>query len=356
MFLIQSVVLQICSIAINLLAGGVVFSKICGLPFFATTCVMALIPLAYTFATGIRSSINTDFIKMGFIAITLIAGLPIMFTNAGTDTFMNGLGGITGEFSGLFDKAGIAVMLGFGIPSTITLLSGTFGDQMFWQRSFCVPADKVRRTFLLAAAIFAIVPISLSMFGFFVAGSGIEVADKQLINVTAVLNFCPRWFLYFFFVVLLSGLISTVDSVMCAVSSISGHDIIQRLKEKPNKGILTKILLNNEVGTARLAMVIITILGICIANIPGLTITYLWLLYGTMRSSILIPTIEAIRCKKMSEKGLFYGLLFAWIIGMPIFGYGNFVGDVNLTLAGSVFTILCAGLMAKFAWRKEAVS
>lgn len=79
---------------------------------------------------------------MGFIVVVLLMGLPIMTSNAGFDTLVNGLGGISGDFGNLFDKNGIAVMLSFGIPTTIGLLSGTFGDQMFWQRVFCVKHDK----------------------------------------------------------------------------------------------------------------------------------------------------------------------------------------------------------------------
>ena len=352
LYLIESFGLQTMSFAVQLLAGATIFSKITGISFTATTIVMAVCPLLYTFASGIRSSIVTDFWKMLWIVIVLLLGLPIMFSSAGPDALFNGLGGITGDFGSLFSATGIMVALSFGIPTTIGLLSGTFGDQMFWQRVFCVKADKVKRTMITAAFIFAVVPISLAVFGFFAAGTGLAISDTQLTNVGAVMAFCPKWFLYLFFVLILSGLISTVDSIICAVSSVAGHDVVKRLSMNEKwhgriqKNIFLFILFANEVRAARFAMIVVTIIAILIANIPGLTILYLFLLYGTLRSSVMLPTVFAILGKRMSERGLFYGILTSMIVGLPIFAYGNFTGNIPMIVFGSLFTILASGIMA----------
>ena len=352
LYLIESFGLQTMSFAVQLLAGATIFSKITGISFTATTIVMAVCPLLYTFASGIRSSIVTDFWKMLWIVIVLLLGLPIMFSSAGPNALFNGLGGITGDFGSLFSATGIMVALSFGIPTTIGLLSGTFGDQMFWQRVFCVKADKVKRTMITAAFIFAAVPISLAVFGFFAAGTGLAISDTQLTNVGAVMAFCPKWFLYLFFVLILSGLISTVDSIICAVSSVAGHDVVKRLAmnekwhERIQKNIFLFILFANEVRAARFAMIIVTVSAILIANIPGLTILYLFLLYGTLRSSVMLPTVFAILGMRMSERGLFYGILTSMIVGLPIFAYGNFTGNILMIVFGSLFTILASGLMA----------
>lgn len=340
MFLVESFGLQICSLAVQLLAGAVIFHKVTGLPFFMTTVILALIPLLYSLTNGIRGSIATDFVKMSFIAIVLLLGLPIISSNIGVGTLLAGLGGISGKHAHLFDATGIAVMLSFGLPTTIGLLSGTFGDQMFWQRVFSVKQPAVKKTMISAAFIFAIVPISLACFGFFAAGAGLDVKDTQLVNVSAVINFCPRWFLYLFFLLILSGLISTVDSILCAVSSVAGHDIVQRLKAKTGKEY-------KELTIARIGMVIVALLAIGVANIPGMTITYLFLFYGTLRSSVMLPTIFAIKGRKMTERGIFYGILASLVVGLPIFAIGNLNGNVPMIVAGSLLTISLSGLLSR---------
>lgn len=339
MFLIESFGLQTCSLAVQLLAGATIFHKVTGLPFFWTTIILVAIPLLYSLTRGIRGNIASDFVKMGFIVAVLLLGLPIMTSNAGVDTFFNGLGGLTGDFGNFFDKTGIAVMLSFGIPTTIGLLSGTFGDQMFWQRVFAVKPNHVKRTMITAACIFGIVPIALSFFGFFAAGAELPIADTQLVNVGAVIAFTPKWFLYLFFLLILSGLISTVDSILCAVSSVAGHDIVNRIEEKTGMSF-------DSVRVARVAMIIVAILAVCVANIPGLTITYLFLFYGTLRSSVMLPTIFAIKGYKMSESGLFYGILASIIIGLPIFAIGNLNGCVPMIVTGSLLTIGLSGAIS----------
>jgi|LSQX01.2.fsa_nt_gb Na+/proline symporter len=338
MFLIESFGLQVCSMAVQLLAGAVIFHKITGMNFFLTTVILATVPLLYTFTSGLRASILTDFVKMGFIILVLLLGLPIMTSNVGIETLFKGIGGISGDFGSLFSKSGITVMLSFGIPTTIGLLSGTFGDQMFWQRTFAVEKTKVKKTMVLAALIFAIVPISLSLFGFFAAGAGLPIEDTQLVNVASVIAFTPKWFLYLFFLLIISGLISTVDSILCAVSSVAGHDLVVRFaKDKSDV---------NSVRIARMTMIIVAILAIGVANIPGIQITYLFLFYGTLRSSVMLPTIFAIKGYRMSERGLYYGIITSLTIGLPIFAIGNLNGNIPMILTGSLFTILASGIMA----------
>lgn len=340
MFLTESFGLQICSLAVQLLAGATIFHKVTGLPFALTTAILAAIPLLYSLTNGIRGSIATDFVKMSFIAIVLLLGLPIISSNVEVGTLLAGLGGINGTHAHLFDATGVAVMLSFGLPTTIGLLSGTFGDQMFWQRVFSVKQHAVKKTMISAAFIFAIVPISLACFGFFAAGAKLDIADTQLVNVGAVINFCPRWFLYLFFLLILSGLISTVDSILCAVSSVGGHDIVQRLKASTGRDY-------KELTIARFAMVLVAVLAIGVANIPGMTITYLFLFYGTLRSSVMLPTIFAIKGHKMTERGIFYGILASLIIGLPIFAIGNLNGNVPMIVAGSLLTIGLSGLISR---------
>ncbi len=345
MYLIESFGLQTLSMAVQLLAGGAILYKVTGLPFTLTTILLALIPLSYTFGKGIRASITTDYWQMFWILAVLFIGLPILFMNGGgTEALVEGFKSKSGDISGIFSGRGLAVTLAFGIPTTIGLLSGTFGDQMFWQRIFAVKKDQVKKSVLWAALIFACVPVSLSLFGFFAAGEGLDITDTQLTNVGAVIAFTPNWFLYLFLVMILSGLISTVDSITCAVASVAGHDLWHRMN-RPLK----------EVTLAKLAMITVSLVAVFIANIPGLKILHLFLIYGTLRASVMLPTAFAIIGIKMSERGLFYGLLTSIVIGLPIFATGNFSGNPVLIVSGSLFTILASGIMAISSTKRKAI-
>lgn len=359
LYLVESFGLQTLSFAVQLLAGATILHKLCGLPFFGTTLALALIPLAYTVAKGIKASILTDFWQMLWIVVVLAIGLPIIFSNTEPGTFADGLAGATGTFGSLTDENGINVMLSFGIPTAIGLLSGTFGDQMFWQRVFSIREGEVKKSMMFAALIFACVPVSLSFLGFIAAGAHLAISDTQLTNVASVIAFAPKWFVFPFLLLILSGLMSTVDSILCAVSSVSGHDISSRIfasKEWCGR-ILDNRLLHFFLGDgrrmAKMAMIAVAIFAIIIANIPGMTIVYLFLLYGTLRSSVMLPSIWAIKGVKMSEAGLFWGILLSICVGLPIFAYGNLNGNVPMIVTGSLLTIGLSGILSLFSKERE---
>lgn len=338
LYLVESFGLQILSFAVQLLAGATIMYKVTDMNFFAATVFLAVIPLTYSISKGLKASMITDHWQMVWIVIVLLVGLPFMFTNGGgAESLVKGLSGVAGDITSMFNGKGLGVTLAFGIPTTIGLLSGTFGDQMFWQRIFAVKQEHVKRSMLLASAIFALVPLSLAVFGFFAAGNGLEIADTQLVNVAAVKAYAPNWFLWVFMIMILSGLISTVDSIICAVSSVSGHDLTVRVK---------KLQYYRPVDIARVSMVIVAALAIGIANIPGLKILHLFLIYGTLRASVMLPSAFAIRGIRMSERGLFYGLLTSMLIGLPVFAIGKFSGDTLLIVVGSLFTILASGIIS----------
>jgi len=54
----------------------------------------------------------------------------------------------------------------------------------------------------------------------------------------------------------------------------------------------------------------------------------------------------AIKGVRMSEKGIFYGIIVSLAVGLPLFAYGNLNGDIPLILAGSLATIGASGIMA----------
>ena len=106
------------------------------------------------------------------------------------------------------------------------------------------------------------------------------------------------------------------------------------------------------VQTSRRTMLCLLIVAIAIANIPGLTVTYLFLFYGTLRASTLLPTVMTLLGKKLTGKGVFAGVLTALCVGLPIFAYGNLAGIPAVKAAGSLTTVLSSGLVAVIASRK----
>ncbi len=331
--------LAVLSTAVQLLAGGKTLALITGLPFWSMTLALAAIAYSYSRFSGLKASIITDVVQLGIILLGggLLVVLSLRMTG-GFDTVLNGLGSITGEYTSLTSASGIEVLLGYGLPMAIGLISGPFGDQCFWQRAFAIRRDRIGRSFFAGALLFALVPLCMGTIGFLAAGSGFVASDTGMVNFEFVSSLLPAWVLVPFLFMIISGLLSTVDSNLCAAASLTTDWMT-------GEGA-------DNIRASRRVMLALLLVSILIANIPGLTVTHLFLFYGTLRASTLLPTVMTLLGKKLSAGGVFAGVLTALCVGLPIFAYGNIAGIPALKTAGSLTTVLSSGVVAVIASRK----
>ena len=330
--------LSVLSTAVQLLAGGKTLALLTGLPFWSMTLALAAIAYSYSRFSGLKAAIATDIVQLGIILLGggLLVALSLHMAG-GIDTVRVGLGSISGEYTSLTSASGIEVLLGYGLPMAIGLISGPFGDQCFWQRAFAIRKDRIGRAFFAGALLFALVPLSMGTVGFLAAGAGFIANDAGMVNFEFVSSLLPAWVLVPFLCMIVSGLLSTVDSNLCAAASLTtdwlgiGKDTVQ---------------------TSRRTMLCLLAVAIAIANIPGLTVTYLFLFYGTLRASTLLPTVMTLLGKKLTGKGVLIGVLTALCVGLPIFAYGNLAGLPAVKAAGSLTTVLSSGIVAAIASRK----
>jgi Na+/proline symporter len=319
--------LTVCAFGVQLLAGGSLVSKLTGLSFFWSTVILSAIPLTYSMVFGLKASVITDFVKMVMIlGIGLFLIPAVLHAGGGFDTLVAGLAGKKDNLDFFSEKSWL-LFLTFGLPTTIGLISGPFGDQSFWQRAFATEDGKVKASFVTAGFLFGIVPLCMGVLGFMAVGAGLPIKDPQMVNMEVVSNYLGLAGVVILFMLVMSALTSIIDSKLCSISSIVGHDIA----EKYNLGFLT---------SAQGSMVLLTLVALAIANIPDLKILHLFLFYGTLRSSTFIVTVLTILGNKLNEAGAFYGILIAILVGLPIFAYGNFNANPTWIVIGSLTTVL----------------
>ena len=335
-YLFELSALTVLSTAVQLLAGAKILSAVAGWPYWLLTVVLALIAFSYSQYSGIRASVLMDALQMLLMLGCCALLVPLALRGNGAGSLVKGLAGVTGEFTHLLDKNGLAVLLSFGLPSAIGLLAAPFGDQCFWQRAFSIRKDKMRTAFRLGALLFAVVPLSMGLLGFVAAGSGFAAADSGMVGFELVQSIFPAWVMLPFLFMLVSGLLSTVDSNLCAAASLTS-DFGGSMKE------------------AKGSMLLVLALAILIANIPGLTVTGLFLVYGALRSTTMLPTVLTLKGKRLSGRGVFLGVLASLVIGMPIFIVGTITGSAALKTIGSLCSVLLSGIVSSALARRGEV-
>jgi len=344
-YLFEMTLLAICICALNLLAGGKIIELLSGLNFYVSVIIIGLIALIYSLNGGLKASVVTEIFKILMVWSGVFILVPlVVFNSGGIDNVINGLSGI--------NKDGLAIVgtekswnvfITFGIITFLGAMGGFFGDNAFYQRAFSIPKEKVFKTFWQGSLVYGIIPLGMSLIGFSAAGSELIVpkGNEQMTTAYMIANTLPSIASIFFLFIFFACSISVLDSQLTSISSMAGHDIINKFKNN--------ITDKDNVLYARVAMILMTFLGTLIAFIPGITILHIFLFFATLRSSVWIPSMIAIvKPKLFNSNSLFYGILTAIIIGLPLFVYGNLTKEKYVILSGVLISILGSFLFSLF--------
>lgn len=363
MYLFPFFFYQLMSITVQLYAGGNLLALLLGIPVYQavaiiTIAILAAIPLVYSLVSGLESSVITDFLQLALIILALVIIIPWVVSVAGMDSIKAGLAGISGS-KNVFDP-GIAFSL--GIVTAIGLIAGSVSDQQYWQRGFAIKKGDLRKAFVFGALAFGLVPVLLGLLGFIGADPGFAAqipqgVDPSLIGVVVVARLLPLWTVFFFVIMLLAALSSTLDSGMNAAASLYTTDVMKYKKEEQelmlkyergetmsDKEMLEKHLLDGRrLSGARSTMVWLTIIGflvtLAIIYIPNFQLKQLWWVFNTVAACVMVPTILSLYWERLSAKGVFWGVLFAFFVGLPIFIYSNIIDKPVWIVLSSLFIV-----------------
>lgn len=343
---------QIMAVTVQIFVGGSLIYLLTGIPLTIIMPILLIIALIYTYISGLEASIVTDFVQMAMIVVIGIIVLPLTWSVAGgVSAISAGLGGLAG-IRNIFDP-GIAFSL--GIVTSIGLIAGALSDQQYWQRAFAIKKNQLVKAFIFGALLFGVVPIALSTLGFLGANSALGITlpagvDVSMIGVQVVATLLPAWAVFLFVIMLLSGLSSTLDSGLSAASSLWVTDVA-----KPKND-------DEAIKSARKAMFGIAIVGLLIAlavnYIPQFGLFHLWWIFNTIAACVVVPTVLSLYWSRLSAKGVLWGVSTAFIIGLPLFIYGNFINNEIMIVGASLFIIListlfCLVMPRKTPWKAE---
>ena len=297
--LIVSLVVLVCSTTVQLLA----IKSLWNIPEYISIGATCLLALVITLSGGIKTCIQSDFWK--YVVTTAISfGLLIVGCTAVGFDFSNV--SLVGSMS--YDP--IDFCLSFGVVTALGLFSAPYIDQTFWQRAFSIPKQKVVKTFCLAGLYFAIIPICFGLIGLIgTKMSQWSLANQFVSGIPAILMSVAVFFI----------LLATIDSNLCALQSY-----VETTKIK-------------QYISSSVAMVLLCIAsGIVIYLNPTLAIAQLFLIYGTIRTCMAVPTLLIVFNKYDSNR-----LLYATILSCLIAPIGYILtGSFWFTVFGFVVPVL----------------
>jgi Na+/proline symporter len=343
-FLIELWMLAICAFAINVLAGSRALETITGINYNIATLALAAMALLYTLRGGLKASVITEMFKISVLWIGVLILVPWAWTAAGgLEVVAAGLGGITGQGNTIFgNEFALGVFMAVGLSTTLGHLGAPWGDNGFYQRGFAIRQNRIIPAFIGGAFLFVFIPLMIGSLGFMAAGMELEI-PKNLVGMTTVLSVgsvLPNWAVLVLLFMLFAGLVGVLDSQLSSASSLAGHD----LKNKFSTDVSDK----STILWSRVGMLSLAVMGLAIANWPGMTLLTIFLFFGVMRATVWWPMmLHLLRPGLINERGIFWGILIAFFIGFPMFVYGQqFGGGKELTMIGTMIAIFGSGLLS----------
>jgi len=374
-YLVPFIWYQVMAVCVQIFVGGLMLNYLTGVPLNIVMILLLVLCLIYSLISGLRASIVTDFVQMVFIIAGVLIVPVWVAAKVGWSSVAAGLGGMAGN-TNIFDPK---VAFSFGIVTSIGLIAGSISDQQYWQRAFAIRPKDLVASYVFAGILFGIVPILLSVLGFAAADPANGVAMPSgvglpMIGIEMVVKVLPLSASVFFVVMLLSGLMSTLDSGMCAASSLYAIDLApltptQRAviaRERLGKPLTVSELaikdqLDKEtVGRARTGMYLISLLGLGVAFVVEhlFSLDRLWWIFNGVASCFVVPTVLSLYYDRLTAKGVVLGICGA-SLGMVAFVYGNWTQNDTITVASAVFIVgislvCCLAFRSAEPWRPES--
>ncbi|MEK9157944.1 MAG: hypothetical protein AAB638_02045 [Patescibacteria group bacterium] len=345
-FLFPYFLYQLMAVVVQLFAGGSLLSLLTGIPLIVIMPILTFIVLVYILISGFLASVVTDFVQLGLIYIIGIVILPMAWiAGGGFSAIGAGFHGIQ-NIGSMFDPG---VAFSFGIVTAIGLIAGSISDQSNWQRAFAIKEGQVVKAFVLGSILFGIVPIALSTLGFLAVNPALNITlpagvDVSMIGVQTVATLLPFWAVSLFVVMLLAGLSSALDAGLSAASSLWVTDVVKTKDD------------NKAVRAARWSMVGTALLGLAVSigalYIPGFGLKQLWWIFNTIAACIMVPTVLSLYWDRLSEQGVFWGVLVSFFVGIPLFIYSNIIDKPVWIVASSLLIVAISTLFAILIPRK----
>ncbi len=334
LYIVAIFVSQSYAVIFNLTAALLMLNFVTGIAKPNLILILGGMIVSLSLLKGMRSSLVEDVLKAVLIGIVIFVIVPVVIMKAGgISVLADGLGGIKGTFTNLFDPM---VAWTFGVPISISLLSGIVIDQQQWQRAFSMRTNVARKAFLFGGFLFLLVPVMLGLLGYIAASpaAGITVIPKQeqLAGFNVVMHLFSGMGTLAFTAMVLAGLVAAGSSALAAVSSIGAIDVYR---------IWNPVASDQQLLIAsRVAMIMLALFGMAIALIPNIQLLYLILMVGAFRAALLVPTILALFWPRLSAVPTFWGILLGMLAGVPLFVYGSIVNVPTISSFGSLIPIL----------------
>jgi Na+/proline symporter len=183
-----------------------------------------------------------------------------------------------------------------------------------------------------------ILPIVGGLIGLSAAGLqyAVDGPNSSFINLIVMANEVGWWLPMIYLAVVFAGLVSIIDTQLLSSANIAGNDVMDAAKG------------SDVITWSKVGMIVLAVLGLGLANIPGLDLNTIFVFGKTLALTLFVPIVLALMFDDlMTKKGFIAGGLVGMLVGAPVFAYGQlFGGGPQIMSLGVAIQIFGAGAVS----------
>ena len=326
-------------ITINLFAGSKSVSLLTGLSPLLVGVLLVAIAAVYSWRGGLKAGIVTDVTKIFAIWIGVGLVAVILFSKIGFEPALAGIGGKTGNGVDLFGTPfAWGLFFGFGLPTVAGHFASPWNDNSNYQNAYAMKREIVKKAFITAPFYWLILPVVGGLIGLSAAGLkyAVDGPNSSFINLIVMANEIGWWLPLVYLVVVFAGLVSIIDTQLLSSANIVGNDVADAAKG------------GNSIAWSKVGMIVLGVLGVALANIPGLDLNMIFVFGKTLTLTLFVPIVLALMFDDMMTKqGFISGGVVGMFVGAPVFVYGQFFGGGPQVMAlGVAIQIIGSGVVS----------
>lgn len=329
----ETIIHQTYGLLLTLTGSTLILQAVTELPRNILVLFMGVTILSWSMLRGFRSALVADVIKFFWVLVGFVLVWLTISHNGGLATLANGLGGVSGQKTNIFD---LGVFLSFGFAWTMSLIPAAPADEVQWQRVFSLRRD-LWKSYLGGFAIFSLLVFVFGLLGFEAAALHPEVKDPQLAGFTVMTQTFP-WVTGMFGFLILFALLASGSGQLNAFSSVwsvNVYGLWRRWMQAPKSSgaDLLRVSRKSMLGIMVLALVIVLFF-----EIPLVKLVFF---IGVVRSAYLVPTWLALKEDFRLNTWLTnLGISLAVITGVVLFAYSQMTGDTTILVIGTAMPLL----------------
>ena len=312
----------------ELTAIGKAAGLLTNIPDWMAVATIALITWGYTNRGGFKMVVWTDIIQFAVMVPLLIIIFIITMTTAITapEPFWGRIMTEEPQLLSVSHLPGIE----FGMTLVIAIAAAQVFNQGLWQRAYSCRNEKTMSQAFFIAGIIMIPLIFITGFlGLSARDAGLGLEDPEVGIFELMINNSPLWLTISFAVAALMLVMSSMDTMLNALSGLVVEELSLHKKSNSNNNDFTI-----KITQARIATSVFALITALIAT-QGYSVLYLFLLADLICAGTAFPLFFGLYSKRLSQTGALSSAILGISCGILFMLRPDFTPLINNPLGSS---------------------